>query len=520
MNLRKVYLGVIVVLSMALFYEWNSENQKLSEIEQLRVADADIEASASQVTSGGDFVYLENDYLRLKISTSTGSIVESRLKKYGVENIEGSPGVRVFGASNTGTFRYYLKTGFTGKATNYVLHSYNSDSVVLKTEDGDLTKEFTFLPETYELLITDSSSFGSSGKAFAALYRTEGRSLDLKSSLLQGGMMNNSSYQGVAFSTDQDPYDTTRLRNLDESISYLSRSGWVSFIQKYFFAALIGSEDSVYNFFAHPADSGVYRMGYTVEKGEVSNLVYKHSHRVFVGPKIRKDLAERAENLELSIDMGWFWFLSQPMVWFLDLINEFIDNWALSIIVFTIILKLILFPVTAKGFVSMGSMRKVGPKMKELQDRYKDDRQRLSQEMMKLYKTEKVNPLGGCLPILAQMPFFIGFFFALREMVELRHASIFWLSDLSVPDPLFILPVAFGLIMFFTQKLSPAPPSQDPMQQQVIKYMPVVFSIFFFVFPAALCLYSVINAGVSLGQQRYLYKKHGVLTDAQVGGGG
>jgi YidC/Oxa1 family membrane protein insertase len=333
-------------------------------------------------------------------------------------------------------------------------------------------------------------------------------------------MMNNSSYQGVAFSTDQDPYETTRLRNIDESISYLSRSGWVSFIQKYFFAALIGSDENIYNFFAHPADSGVYRMGYTVEKGEASNLVYKHSHRIFVGPKVRKDLAERAENLELSIDMGWFWFISQPMVWFLDLINSFVNNWALSIIIFTFILKLVLFPVTAKGFVSMGNMRKVGPKMKELQDRYSEDRQKLSQEMMKLYKTEKVNPLGGCLPILAQMPFFIGFFFALREMVELRHASIFWISDLSVPDPLFILPVVFGLIMFSTQKLSPAPPSQDPTQQQVIKYMPVVFSIFFFVFPAALCLYSVINSGVSLGQQRYLYKKHGVLGDTQVGGGG
>jgi YidC/Oxa1 family membrane protein insertase len=518
MNLRKIYLGVIVVLSMALFYEWNSENQKLSEIEQLRVAD--VEAATSQVTNDGSFVYLENDELRLKISTSTGSIVESRLKKYGVENIEGSPGVRVFGSSDRSIFRYYLKTGFTGKAANYLLHSYDNNSVVLKTEDGDLTKEFTFLPETYELLITDTSSSGSSGKAFAALYRTEGRSLDLKTTLLQGGMMNNSSYQGVAFSTDQDPYETTRLRGIDESISYLSRSGWVSFIQKYFFAALIGSEDNIYNFFAHPADSGVYRMGYTVEKGEASNLVYKHSHRVFIGPKIRKDLAERAENLELSIDMGWFWFISQPMVWFLDLINGFVDNWALSIIVFTFILKLVLFPVTAKGFVSMGMMRKVGPKMKELQDRFGDDRQRLSQEMMRLYKTEKVNPLGGCLPIVAQMPFFIGFFFALREMVELRHASIFWMSDLSVPDPLFILPILFGLIMFSTQKLSPAPPSQDPMQQQIIKYMPVVFSIFFFVFPAALCLYSVINAGVSLGQQRYLYKKHGVLGDAQVGGGG
>ena len=509
MNLRKVYLGVIVVLSMALFYEWNSENQKLSEIEQLRVAD--IEAAASRVTNDGGYVYLENNELRLKISTTTGSVVESRLKKYGVENIEGSPGVRVFGSSNTSIFRYYLKTGFTGKAAKYLLHSYDNNSVVLKTEDGDLTKEFTFLPETYELLITDTSSSGTSGKAFAALYRTEGRSLDLKTSWLQGGMMNNSSYQGVAFSTDQDPYETTRLRSVDESISYLSRSGWVSFIEKYFFAALIGSEDNIYNFFVHPADSGVYRMGYTVEKGEASNLVYKHSHRVFIGPKVRKDLAERAENLELSIDMGWFWFISQPMVWFLDLINGFVGNWALSIIVFTFILKLVLFPVTAKGFVSMGNMRKVGPKMKELQDRYSDDRQRLSQEMMKLYKTEKVNPLGGCLPILAQMPFFIGFFFALREMVELRHSELVLWSDLSAPDPYFIMPALFALLMFLTQRLNPQPAGMDPTQAQVMKYMPLMFSVMFIFFPAALCLYTVVNTGVQLAQQSYLYKQQGAL---------
>src|SRR6056300_1329100 len=516
MNLRKVYLGVIVVLSMALFYEWNSENQRLSEIEQLRVAD--VEAATSQVTDGGSYVYLENDELRIKISTSTGSIVESRLKKYGVENVEGSPGVRVFGSSNTSPFKYYLKTGFTGKAANYVLHSYDNNSVVLKTEDGDLTKEFTFLPETYELLITDSSFFGSSGKAFAARYRTEGRSLDLKSSWLQGGMMNNSSYQGMAFSTDQDPYETTRLRNIDESISYLSRAGWVSFIQKYFFAVLIGSNDYVYNYFAHPSESGIYRMGYTVEKCDISNVVYEHSLRVFIGPKIRKDLAVRADNLELSIDMGWFWFISQPMVWFLDLINEYINSWALSIIIFTFVLKLALFPITAKGFVSMAGMRKVGPMMKEIQDRYKNDRQKASAEVMALYKREKVNPLGGCLPVLAQMPFFIGFFFALREMVELRHASFFWISDLSIPDPLFILPVLFGLVMVSTQRLSPAPPTSDPTQAQVMKYMPVIFSIFFVIFPAGLCLYSVINSGVSLAQQRYLYKKTGVLSSTSAGG--
>ena len=515
MNIRKIYLGLIVLLSMALFYEWSSEQRVLNEknIQQ----QAELEGELGLVSDDGRFVFLENDLLKLKISIATGSVVESRLKQYGVENIPESLGVRVFGSSETSAFTYYLKTGFTGNPVVYVLDSYGIDYVLLKSLDGDQTKEFRFLPESYEVSIKDTSVSGVSGRAFASLYRTDGPSLDLKTGVLQGGMMNNGSYRGVAISTDQAPYETSRLRSIDEPFESLSRGGWVSFIQKYFFAALLGSDDYIYNYFAQPQVDGVYRMGYTVEKGGVENLTYSHSHRVFIGPKIRKDLLQRAENLELSIDMGWFWFISQPMVWFLDLINTYLNNWALSIVVFTLLLKLVLFPVTAKGFVSMGQMRKVGPMMKELQERYKDDRQKLSSEMMNLYKREKVSPLGGCLPVLAQVPFFIGFFFALREMVELRHASFFWISDLSIPDPLFILPVLFGLVMVFTQKLSPAPPTADPMQQQIMKSMPIVFSIFFLIFPAALCLYSVINSGVSLAQQRYLYKKHGVLGDP-VGG--
>ena len=515
MNIRKIYLGLIVLLSMALFYEWSSEQRVLNEknIQQ----QAELEGELGLISDDGRFVFLENDLLKLKISIATGSVVESRLKQYGVENIPESLGVRVFGSSETSAFTYYLKTGFTGNPVVYVLDSYGIDYVLLKSLDGDQTKEFRFLPESYEVSIKDTSVSGVSGRAFASLYRTDGPSLDLKTGVLQGGMMNNGSYRGVAISTDQAPYETSRLRSIDEPFESLSRGGWVSFIQKYFFAALLGSDDYIYNYFAQPQVDGVYRMGYTVEKGGVENLTYSHSHRVFIGPKIRKDLLQRAENLELSIDMGWFWFISQPMVWFLDLINTYLNNWALSIVVFTLLLKLVLFPVTAKGFVSMGQMRKVGPMMKELQERYKDDRQKLSSEMMNLYKREKVSPLGGCLPVLAQVPFFIGFFFALREMVELRHASFFWISDLSIPDPLFILPVLFGLVMVFTQKLSPAPPTADPMQQQIMKSMPIVFSIFFLIFPAALCLYSVINSGVSLAQQRYLYKKHGVLGDP-VGG--
>jgi YidC/Oxa1 family membrane protein insertase len=160
----------------------------------------------------------------------------------------------------------------------------------------------------------------------------------------------------------------------------------------------------------------------------------------------------------------------------------------------------------------MAKMRKVGPKMKEISERHKDDRQRLQKEMADLQKKEGFNPLGGCLPVLVQMPVFIGFFFALREMVELRHAPMgLWISDLSVPDPVFVLPIMFVGIMVLTQRLNPAPPTSDPTQAQVMQYMPVMFGVFFLFFPAGLCLYSVVNSGVSLVQQRYLYRKLGAL---------
>ena len=513
MNIRRIYLAVIVILSASLFYQWNDEGKVAAQAKHMEIAKS--ESFINAVTEDGDYVYLENGLLRLKIAINSGAIVETRLKEYGVENIPGSLGVRVFGSDEkNGFFKYYFKSGFTSEITNYKLLDYGQGSVTLYDESLGIKKEISFLPETYEVQVTDSALNGSSGKAFASLYRTDGMSLDLKTEMTQGGMMNRSSYQAVAFSTSDDPYETQRLRGLDERISFLSRGGWVSFIQKYFFAAVIGSNDYVYNYFAQPGDAGLYSMGYTVEKGDAQNLVYIHEHRIFIGPKIRKDLEKRAPNLELSIDMGWFWFISQPMVRVLDWINGFVGNWGLSIVVFTLLLKLLLFPVTAKGFVAMGNMRKVMPKMKELQDRYANDRQKLSQEMMVLYKKEGANPLGGCLPMLAQMPFFIGFFFALREMVELRFADFgLWITDLSVPDPLFILPVAFGFIMVLTQKLNPQPPTQDPMQAQIMKSMPIMFAVFFVIFPAGLCLYSVVNAGVSLVQQRYLYSKLGVLGD-------
>ena len=420
-------------------------------------------------------------------------------------------GYRVFGESKDVAFNYYFKSGFTNTVPVFSVQEIDAAYVILVDEELGLTKKISFSDSLYELSIYDSSSVGVDGKIFAGLYRTDGKALDLKRDALDGGMMNNSSYEGVAISSEQDPYETSRLSRVDEAKEVLTRSGWVAFVQKYFFAALIGSDEYIYNYYVLPKESGVYRMGYTVENSSSSNVSNSHEHRLFVGPKIRKDLMQRADNLELSIDMGWFWFLAQPMVLVMDWINGYLNNWGLTIIVFTILIKLLFWPVTAKSFKSMAAMRKITPELNEVKEIYKDDRQKQANETMKLMKKHGANPLGGCLPIFIQMPFFIGFFFALREMVELRHSGLGFWADLSAPDPYFVLPALFCVVMILTQRLNPQPAGMDPTQAQVMKYMPVMFSVLFIFFPAALCLYTVVNSAVQLAQQTYLYKQQGAL---------
>ena len=505
MSIRSVYWVLLIGLSLALLFLWTSEQREESVSEHL------LDAQAFKANTEEGYVAIESNELYVVVSVATGNIVETRLKKYPVENVEGSLGYRVFGESKEIAFNYYFKSGFTNTAPNYVIQDVASDYVVLVDEGLGLVKKISFGSSSYELSVLDESLFGVDGKIFAGLYRTGGKALDLKRDALDGGMMNNSSYEGVAISSEQDPYNTSRLSRVDEPIEVLSRSGWIAFVQKYFFAALIGSDDYIYNYYVLPKESGIYRMGYTVESSSSSNVAKSHEHRLFVGPKIRKDLMQRADNLELSIDMGWFWFLAQPMVLVMDWINGYINNWGLTIVIFTILIKLLFWPVTAKSFRSMAAMRKITPELNEVKEIYKDDRQKQASETMKLMKKHGANPLGGCLPLLIQMPFFIGFFFALREMVELRHSELGFWSDLSAPDPYFVLPALFCLVMVLTQRLNPQPAGMDPTQAQVMKYMPVMFSVLFIFFPAALCLYTVVNSAVQLAQQTYLYKQQGAL---------
>jgi YidC/Oxa1 family membrane protein insertase len=225
-----------------------------------------------------------------------------------------------------------------------------------------------------------------------------------------------------------------------------------------------------------------------------------------VGPKDQRRLEQIAPNLNLTIDYGFLWWIALPLFLLLDWLHDFAQNWGLAIILLTVIVKLILFPLTAASYRSMANMRRVAPQMKRLQERYADDRQKLSQEMMALYKKEQVNPLGGCLPMLLPMPIFLALYWVLFESVELRHAPfLLWIDDLAAMDPFFVLPLLMGATMYLQQLMSPA--MGDPMQQRIMRIMPVMFTVLFLFFPAGLVLYWLVNNVISIGQQWYIMRQ-------------
>jgi YidC/Oxa1 family membrane protein insertase len=217
-----------------------------------------------------------------------------------------------------------------------------------------------------------------------------------------------------------------------------------------------------------------------------------------------------AKNLELTVDYGIFTIISQPLFWVMEWLHKLTGNWGWSIVLLTILIKLAFFKLSATSYRSMAAMRKLTPKLATLKERYGDDKQKFNQAMMELYRTEKINPLGGCLPILVQMPVFLAFYWVLVESIELRQADfILWIHDLTAMDPYFILPVIFGISMWFQQKLNPAP--QDPAQAMMMKIFPLVFTVFFAFFPAGLVLYWVVNNLLSIAQQWYITRKMNAL---------
>lgn len=397
---------------------------------------------------------------------------------------------------------------FSVEKTHYVLTETDGElhiDLVLPTKNGvRITKRFVFLRGDYLVRVVyliDNQSNESWSASFFGQIKRDG-------SIPQTTATGLAPFLGAATTTNEERYKKLALKKIgDEPFKETINGGWVAFVQHYFISAWIGNENEANSYFIRKLkNEDMYLMGYTapaqtIQPGQAATI----EGRFYAGPKTTKKLEEISPFLDLTVDYGWLWWVAKPIHWVLQEIYLILQNWGWSIVALTLVIKIILFPLSHKAYISMGHMRKVAPKINAIREQCGDNRQKLQEEMLKLYRTEKINPMGGCLPMLLQMPVFIALYWVLMESVELRHASFLgWISDLSVMDPYFVLPILMGVSMYFQQQMNPAPP--DPMQAKIMQFLPVIFTIMFLWFPAGLVLYWLVNNLSSMAHQYYINK--------------
>jgi len=311
-------------------------------------------------------------------------------------------------------------------------------------------------------------------------------------------------YTGAAVYTEQLKFHKVNFSDIDKGKAGLPgkvQDGWVAMLQHYFLSAWLPQGNIEREFYTKRIADDLYSAGVILPVGEIAPGTNKTLKvQLYAGPQEQDKLSVLAPGLGLTVDYGWLTIIATPLFWVLSTIHKLVNNWGVAIILLTVMIKLIFYPLSAKSYHSMAQMRILGPKLQKLKEQFGDDRQRLHQAMMALYKTEKINPLGGCLPVVVQIPVFISLYWVLLAAVELRQTPfMFWIQDLSTPDPFYILPIVMGITMIIQTKLNPTP--TDPIQAKVMMFMPIAFSIFFFFFPAGLVLYWVVNNTLSIAQQ-------------------
>jgi YidC/Oxa1 family membrane protein insertase len=309
-------------------------------------------------------------------------------------------------------------------------------------------------------------------------------------------------YMGGVIYSPEEKYEKIKFEDMQkQDLVRTITDGWVAMLQHYFLGALIPDTGSVEHYYTKALDNARYVIGMvaparTIAAGDSDVF----STRLYLGPKLQDEMKLVAPGLELTVDYGLLTVLAQPLFWLLKAIHKVIGNWGWSIVLLTLLIKLAFYKLSETSYRSMANMRKLAPRLQSLKERFGDDRQKLNQAMMELYKTEKINPLGGCLPIVVQIPVFIALYWMLLESVELRQAPfILWIQDMSSPDPFYVLPLLMGATMLIQQKLNPAP--MDPIQAKVMMALPIVFTVFFAFFPSGLVLYWVVNNTLSIAQQ-------------------
>ena len=463
-----------------------------------------------------NFILVRTDVFTVEIDLRGGDLVSTKLLGYPVHKDEPDVPVTLLNPDTDDLFVFHtgLRALDGGPEANH-LSTFTAEQDV-----------YSLQPGSDELAVHLSWS-GTDGIAVEKIYRfTRGHyaidmeqivrndsdspyrvvgylQIERRHNPLERSMFNVDSYSytgPVLYAGEK--YDKLDLDDLqDEPFKATVTGGWFASIQHHFLAAIIPSGSDTSNFQAD-YDGTTYLLSTidtqatTIPAGQTDSL----SSKFFIGPKLQSQLAETADGLPLTVDYGIFTILSQPLFWLLQKVFNFVGNWGWTIIIVTILIKLAFYKLTEASGRSMGKMRKLQPRLKSLQERYKDDREALSKAMMDLYKREKVNPAAGCLPMLIQIPFFMAFYWVLLESVEMRQAPfMLWITDLSSRDPWFILPLLMGAAMYFQQKLNPAPP--DPMQAKVMQFLPVMFTGMFAFFPAGLVLYWLTNSVLSMAQQ-------------------
>ena len=567
-------IGLIALLSYYLLLQWPSDIEKITDkpypkVEKLGEKDliqrdfndsedslltfkenGSLSSNEEAIKGSGqknDLKYktISNDVLSLLIDLESGAFIESEMLNVDTEFLSKTP-LSLFGNRDLGGGQdcpsdlgaiyngenclgvYLANSGFYNQKEGYIKPGFSSleklsldGGSVLYIFSGKnnffsftrkvLLREGSYLVQVEDVIGLEGASSNTEEVTPYLRIMRDGAGAGAGASRLD-----NYTYLGPVFSTERETFikqdfDDLREKNYEES----SLGGWLAMVQRYFVSAWVPEQNSLYKYQARRLSSGTYSVALTgqnqtIEAGKP--LSFKNS--LYIGPKVTKQLNEAHEDLGLVVDYGFLWWLGQPIYNLMQFGYSLIANWGFAILFATLVLKAVLWPLSAAGYRSAAKMRAVAPKIQDLQQKYSNDKQKLGQEMMNFYKSEGVSPLGGCLPMLLQMPFFLAFYWVLLDMVELRHSPfVFWINDLSARDPLFVLPILNAILMYYSQQLMPTTPSNDPTQQQMqktMKYMPVVFGAIFAFFPSGFVLYFTVQSLITLAQQALSFRKEGV----------
>ncbi|GAA68324.1 MULTISPECIES: membrane protein insertase YidC [Pseudoalteromonas] len=534
MESQRTFLLIgLMLVSFLLFQEWDNDYNKPKvdpsattqtlqanspESDDYIPSSSDSEFPASATLAKRSVIEITTDVFKVKIDTKGGDIVETDLLQY--EETKGSDTPYMLLGQLDGGKQYFSQSGLIGLngpdgsangrptySTEQKSYTLTGDElrVPLQFTDSNgvsFTKTYVFKKGQYDVGLEYKINNTTSAPLQVQLYT------QIKRTVQEKGSMVDQNYLGAAYGTDEEKYEKYSFSDMaDKNLNKSTQGGYVAFIQHYFVSAWVPMQDQSNTLYSLITKSNAAIIGakdpaVNIQAGSEQILTATY----YMGPKESDILEAIHPDLDLTVDYGWLFFISQPLFVLLKWLHSILGNWGVAIIAITIIVKSLMYPLTKAQYTSMAKMRALQPKMAALKEKFGDDRQKFGQATMEMYKKEKVNPMGGCFPILLQMPIFLALFYVFLESTELRHAEfIFWLTDLSAKDPYYVLPILFGASMFVTQKLQPMTVT-DPMQQKMMTFMPVIFSVFFLWFPSGLVLYWLVSNLISIVQMLIIYR--------------